>query len=156
MESMYRRLLGCWDRDGFGWWVARNRTDGRFAGRGGLRRMRVLDRDEIELGYGFVPEFWGRGMATELATASVQVGFGFLGAKEIVTFTLPTNLASRRVMQKAGFQYDRDFEYLKLPHVLYRLQREHWERKERELDSIPETRSVYAEVEPTGALQVSG
>jgi len=34
---------------------------------------------------------------------------------------LPTNKASRRVMEKVGFQYEKDVVWADLPHVLYRL-----------------------------------
>lgn len=42
---------------------------------------------------------------------------------ELVAFTLPHNAASRRVMEKAGFAYERDTEHAGLPHVLYRSRR---------------------------------
>jgi [ribosomal protein S5]-alanine N-acetyltransferase len=38
-----------------------------------------------------------------------------------VAFTLPDNVASRRVMEKVGFRYEREVEHVDLPHVLYRL-----------------------------------
>ena len=79
LEAMHRRLLSFWERDGFGWWVARHRPDGRFVGRGGLRRVQINGRDEVEVGYGLAAEFWGRGLATELAAEAVRVGFEVLG-----------------------------------------------------------------------------
>ena len=71
--------------------------------------------------------FWGMGLATELARESVRVGFAVLGRAELVSFTLPTNLRSRRVMEKAGFRHERDFAWAGLPHVLYRLRRQDWD-----------------------------
>ena len=126
LDAMHRRLFDCWDRDGFGWWVARHRPDGRFVGRGGLRRVHVGGSDEVEVGYGLAPAFWGQGLATELAREGVRVGFEVLGRPDLVSFTLPTNTQSRRVMGKAGFRHDRDVEHAGLPHVLYRLRREEW------------------------------
>jgi RimJ/RimL family protein N-acetyltransferase len=101
--------------------VARHLNNSRFIGRGGLRRAPIDGKDEVEVGYALVPEFWGQGLATELALASVRVAFDVLKVPEIVSFTLPTNRKSRRVMEKAGFQYQRDFIWADLPHVLYRL-----------------------------------
>ncbi len=43
-----------------------------------------------------------------------------LGIRDLVAFTLPTNLGSRGVMEKAGFRYERDITWANLPHVLYR------------------------------------
>ena len=120
IKAALGRLVADWEKHGFGWWSARDLESGRFAGRGGPRHVLVEGRDEVEVGYGFMPEFWGRGFATELARESVRVGFGELRLPNMVCFTLPTNLASRRVMEKAGFVYERDFVYANLPHVLYR------------------------------------
>jgi ribosomal-protein-alanine N-acetyltransferase len=126
LDARLRRLLNNWEQDGFGLWVARRRTDGRFVGRGGLRRVDVGGREEVEVSYSLAEEFWGQGLATELARESVRVGFEVLGLAELVCFTLPTNARSRRVMEKAGFRYERDIEYAGLPHVLCRLRREEW------------------------------
>ena len=96
-------------------------SDSQFVGRGGLRRVVIDGKDEVEVGYGLMPEFWGQGLATELAVASVRVGFEVLKLPDVVSFTLPTNKKSRRVMEKAGFQYEKDVVWADLPHVLYRL-----------------------------------
>ena len=70
IKSFIGRLVGDWDKYGFGWWSARDLATGQFAGRGGPRHVLVEGRDEVEVGYGFMPEFWGRGFATELARES--------------------------------------------------------------------------------------
>ena len=110
-----------WQLQGFGTWMLFERESGAFAGRGGLRRLEILGRPEVEVLYAFLPAFWGRGLATELARASIEVAFRDLGLADLVALTLRTNRASQRVMQKAGFRYDRDFTYADRPHVLYRL-----------------------------------
>lgn len=115
-----------WERDGFGWWTMRDRETGAFVGRGGLRAVTVLGQPEVEVGYGLRAEWWGRGLATELACESVRVGFEVLGLPALVCYTLPTNLASRRVMEKAGFRYVGDFVHADLPHVLHRLTADAW------------------------------
>lgn len=119
-KASFARLLGDWEKHGFGWWSLRLADSGQFVGRGGLRRVLVEGKDEVEVGYGLLLEFWGRGLATELARESMRIGFNELRLPELVSFTLPTNLASRRVMEKAGFRYERDFIYANLSHVLYR------------------------------------
>ena len=68
-----------------------------------------------------MPERWSQGIATELGAASLEVAFGPLALPDVVSFTLPDNLASRRVMEKLGFRFERDTVYAGLPHVLYRL-----------------------------------
>jgi RimJ/RimL family protein N-acetyltransferase len=116
-----------WEQHGFGFWTLRDPLTGQFAGRGGLRHATVEGRVEVEVGYGLLREFWGQGLATELASESVRVGFVELRRPDLVCFTLPTNGASRRVMEKAGFRYEREIVYAELPHVLYRQTAAAWQ-----------------------------
>jgi [ribosomal protein S5]-alanine N-acetyltransferase len=57
----------------------------------------------IELAYYFAPEAWGRGLATELAEASLTIARDALTLAKVTAFAHPDNLASRRVLSKAGF-----------------------------------------------------
>lgn len=124
--DILRQLMAHWETHGFGYWMARDPDSGAFVGRGGLRRVVVGGGDEIEVGYALMPEYWSRGLATELARECVRVGFEALGQQELVAFTLPTNYASRAVMQRVGFLYERDVIWSGMPHVLYRLPVEVW------------------------------
>ena len=130
-RQILKGFLAHWDEHGFGSWVVRDMRSGHFAGRGGLRHVTVGSLAEVEVGYGFVPEFWGLGLATELARESVRVGFTVLQRTDLVSFTLTTNRASRRVMEKAGFRYERDLIHANLPHVLYRLTVGTWQATQR-------------------------
>ena len=62
--------------------------------------------DEIEVGYAFERAAWGRGYATEVASAIVQWGFEELGLERIVAVASPENAGSRRVMDKLGMRYE--------------------------------------------------
>lgn len=108
-----------WDEHGFGPWVWSTHS-GEVIARGGLLITNVQGQREIELLYAVRPEFWGRGYATELALASSRYAFSTLDATSIVAFTLPDNQASRRVMERAQFTYERDITHAGMPHVLYR------------------------------------
>lgn len=119
--ELLRAFAEHWDRHGFGPWVLRAPEDGRLLGRGGLRRVTVGGRDEVELLYALVADAWGRGLASELARESVRVAFAELGLPDLVAFTRPTNARSRAVMERAGFGYEREVEHAGEPHVLYRL-----------------------------------
>jgi ribosomal-protein-alanine N-acetyltransferase len=109
-----------WERYGFGMWLACDRMSGEMVGRGGLQFTYTPGLHEIEAGWAIMPDRWGHGLATELAWASVEAAFGPLGLRHIIALALPQNRASRRVMEKTGFLYERDLEYAGLPHVLYR------------------------------------
>jgi RimJ/RimL family protein N-acetyltransferase len=114
-----------WQRHGFGPYLWADRADagGAIIARGGLRHTRVAGEDVVEIAYALVGARWGEGLATEIARASVGAAFDELALGEVVAFTLTTNAASRRVMEKAGLRYERPVEHAGLPHVLYRLAR---------------------------------
>src|SRR5215204_5588328 len=84
----------------------------------------------VEVGWRLAAEYWGVGYATEGAMAALQFGFGDLQLEQIVSFTVPGNTRSRRVMEKIGMVHTPadDFDYPLLPdghalrrHVLYRI-----------------------------------
>lgn len=115
-----RAQIAHWDRHGFGMWLLRDRETGVMVGRGGLQYTYVVGFDEVEAAWAIIPQRWGEGLATELALACVEVAFRDLALREIVAFTLLENIASRRVMEKAAFVYEREIEHAGLPHALYR------------------------------------
>jgi RimJ/RimL family protein N-acetyltransferase len=112
-----------WERYGHGLWILRARDDNRFLGRAALRRVDVEGSSEIEVGYAVLPPYWGLGLATEVANAIIDQAFSRLGVDSLVSFALPMNAASQRVMEKAGGTYERDIVHAGLPHVLYRFVR---------------------------------
>ena len=101
--ALIHQLAEHWQRHGYGWWTVRDPDSGAFLGCGGLRSGTVAGMRVTEAAYGFLPEYWGRGYATELVRVAVAQGFVRLGVHDIVSFVLPENTASRRVMEKAGF-----------------------------------------------------
>jgi RimJ/RimL family protein N-acetyltransferase len=109
-----------WEAHGFGLWMFLDRATGEVVGYAGPRHTTVEERPEIEIAYAVASGRWGEGLATEMASASVQAALE-AGIAGLVCFTLTGNAASRRVMEKAGFRYERDFERNGLPHALYRL-----------------------------------
>jgi ribosomal-protein-alanine N-acetyltransferase len=84
----------------------------------------------VEIGWRLAADQWRRGLACEGARAVLRQGFETLGLDSVVSFTVPANLRSRRVMEKIGMTHDPadDFDHPKLleghtlrRHVLYRL-----------------------------------
>lgn len=116
--------LDHWDRCGYGIWIFFDRDTGDFAGRAGVRQVDLTGRFEIELAYAVMPERWNCGLATEMSREVLRAAFEVLDIPDVLSFTLRTNLASQRVMQKLDFVFERDGEHAGLPHVFYRLTRE--------------------------------
>ena len=104
---------------GLGIFVFRERASGAFVGRGAIRRIEIGGAEEVEVGYAVAAERWGRGLATEMAQGLVAHAEGH-GLRGLVAYTERGNAASRRVMEKVGFRYERDVEHHGRPQVLYR------------------------------------
>ncbi|WP_375337426.1 GNAT family N-acetyltransferase [Rhizobium lentis] len=75
--------------------------DGSFIGRAGISRFR---REEFELGYSLCEEAWGKGLATEAASALAGWFFERQFASSLIAFTHPENIASQRVLKKIGMR----------------------------------------------------
>jgi len=115
-----KHALAHWEKHGYGMWMLRDNSTGLFVGRGGLRNSILGGNREVEVAYGLLPEFWNRGLATELVKSVVKIAFVVLGFSNLVCISTPDNLASLRVMEKAGFRYERDIISKGRPHLLYR------------------------------------
>ncbi|HEX4035096.1 MAG TPA: GNAT family N-acetyltransferase [Solirubrobacteraceae bacterium] len=97
----------------------------------------LLGYPAVEVGWRLAREHWGHGYAPEAAIASLAYGFDVLELGEIVAFTTPGNLKSRRVMEKIGMSHDgaRDFDHPRiapdsplLRQVLYKIDRDSFAR----------------------------
>jgi RimJ/RimL family protein N-acetyltransferase len=109
-----------WAREGFGYWIWRDRESGEPVGRGGPSRAIVEGEPVVELGWAVRSDRWGEGLATEIGAASMAFAAA-LGIPQVVAYTLPENAASQRVMAKLGMRYDRTFEHGRWgPHLLFR------------------------------------
>ena len=113
------RNLKHWDDHNFGLWILRD-AGGAIAGRCVLRHLDVEGTDEVELGYGLHTQYWGRGLATEIATELLRLGRTELHCASLVAITRPENVGSQRVLIKTGLVYERDFVYDGVLHQLYR------------------------------------
>jgi RimJ/RimL family protein N-acetyltransferase len=103
-DAMAARIEARFDELGFGLWAVEIPNVVRFAGYVGLTVPRFESNFTpcVEMGWRLAAEHWGHGYATEGARAAVEFGFQRLGLKEIVAFTVPANVRSRRVMEKVG------------------------------------------------------
>lgn len=115
-----KQNLEHWQKYGYGIWVLRENARGNLIGRGGLRNIVLDGREEIEVAYGLLPEFWNKGIATEFVLEVVRMGMFEIGLPSLACVTNPDNLASQAVLQKAGFEFERDVIYKKEPHLLFR------------------------------------
>jgi RimJ/RimL family protein N-acetyltransferase len=122
---------------GFGLWAVEIPSVTPFAGFIGLSvpSFEAHFTPCVEVGWRLMKRHWGMGYATEGARAALQFGFERLGLEQIVSFTVPANVPSRRVMERIGMSYSEvdDFDHPLLMeghprrrHVLYRMTRAAW------------------------------
>ena len=116
------RFIEHWYQFGYGAWALELKGEGRLVGYCGLRHL--LPTDEVELFYGCDREYWGRGLVTEAARASLRYAFRRMGFARVMAVTDKDNTRSRRVMEKCGMRYERDAVYFDLPVVYYAVNRE--------------------------------
>ena len=70
---------------------------------GGVGFMGPPDRDgAVELGYGIASEWWNRGMATEAVCGLLELAWSQPSVSRVFARTEPSNMASARVVEKAG------------------------------------------------------
>lgn len=81
-------------------------VDGRAAGGVGLQPMTDVNRRTAEIGYWIGAAFWGRGIATEAVTLVTDWAFGAHGFLRIFAQPFARNVASRRVLEKAGYELE--------------------------------------------------
>lgn len=92
-------------RHGFTLWPVDEREGDQCVAVAGLARVEG-DGPDVEAAYLVRHDRWGRGYATELLTAVLELGRTQLGLERIVALAYPDNGASRRVMEKAGMRPD--------------------------------------------------
>lgn len=90
---------------GYGRWVTILKERKQFVGWAGLSYLPEFD--EIDLGYRFLPEFWGKGLATEASRAILKYGFEALKLERIIAMAMEENKGSIRVMEKVGMKFEK-------------------------------------------------
>jgi RimJ/RimL family protein N-acetyltransferase len=126
--------------DGVTFWPVEIPGVTEFAGFTGLLRTNFEAHFTpcVEIGWRFLPEFWGKGYASEAARLALAHGFESLGLHEIVALTTVSNQPSRKVMERLGMTRNEadDFDHPRVEaghplrrHVLYRLKHDDWVRQ---------------------------
>jgi RimJ/RimL family protein N-acetyltransferase len=130
-DAFAARIREGFAQNGFGLWAVEIPGVADFAGFIGLSRPSFMPG--VEIGYRLAADHWRKGYATDGARAALEFGFNHERLGEIVSFTVPDNVRSRRVMEKIGMTRDPadDFDHPKLPeghrlrrHVLYRISKQ--------------------------------
>lgn len=101
-EAVLARGIDDFRSHGFGLWAVIHKESGGLIGFCGFRFLD--DTSEVELLYGISTPYWGIGLATEAARATIRYGFEEVGFERVLGITDTENTASRRVLEKIGMK----------------------------------------------------
>ncbi len=138
-DAFADRIGICWAERGWGLWAIEVPGVLPFIGYVGLWPAPYVTPTTVEVGWRLAKEAWGHGYAPEAASAALAYGFDRVGLDEIVSFTVPQNRNSWRVMEKIGLVRDpsRDYDHPYVDadlhphlvrHVFYALGADEWRR----------------------------
>lgn len=138
-DAVATRIRAHIETHGFGFWALELPGIAPFIGFAGLLHVSfdahfvpAPPEKTIEIGWRLARAHWGKGYATEAASAALAHGFGPLALDEIVALTVPANTRSQAVMRRLGMTRNEadDFDHPNVPdgdplkrHVLYRVKK---------------------------------
>jgi RimJ/RimL family protein N-acetyltransferase len=119
---------------GIGRFATVEKSTGDFIGWSGLK-LNLDKKEELngrrsfyDIGYRFIPRFWGKGYATESALAVLDYGFKKLNIEIIYGAAEIDNIASNIVLQKIGLQFINKFHFEGVKANWYELKKEDYEQ----------------------------
>jgi RimJ/RimL family protein N-acetyltransferase len=125
------RKIATWGTRGWSQWAAVLKPD-RLIGFMGLEPPTFLPEvmPTVEIGWRLDPDCWGQGLASEGGAAGLRFAFDTLRLGDVVSIYEPANVASGKVMEHLGMQYDRDTVHPVQGMALrvYRLSAAQWHR----------------------------
>ena len=105
------RQLKRYDEGSGGLLAVLDKSNEKFLGQCGLLIQEVDKVDELEVGYGFIPKYWGKGYATEAANAMIQYAFKNSLSSYLISLIHPDNLNSQNVAKKNGLNIWKPTEF---------------------------------------------
>lgn len=108
-------MIKHWKERDFGRWAVINKEDNRLIGCAGFRSF----EDSAELFYVLDEPYWGKGLATEIASECLRFGFEERGLHQIIAFTRPGNAASRKVLDKIDMKFEGEITVFGVEAVRY-------------------------------------
>jgi RimJ/RimL family protein N-acetyltransferase len=110
VEQVREKIAGfitCYQQFGFAKWAVTLKQNNHLLGYCGIGIDCIDGNDEQELGYRLDSTYWGQGLATEAALASIKYGFDRLNLPYVLGVVERANTASVRVLEKVGMRYER-------------------------------------------------
>lgn len=114
-----------------GRWATIEKSTGNFIGWSGLKFITTVENNRshfYDVGYRLIPDYWGKGYATESARAALEYGFTLFKPDEIIGTANEENKASRRALEKCGLQYVEKYTWQDIPCDWLSIKKQDWEK----------------------------
>jgi [ribosomal protein S5]-alanine N-acetyltransferase len=108
-----------YDKYGHGLWGVTRKEDGKFIGDCGLIVQEIEGIKELEVGYHFNKDYWGKGYARESAKACIDYALNRLDRSRVISLVRPENLPSRKVAEANEMVVEREIIWKELRHLVY-------------------------------------
>lgn len=115
-EVIIQSIIDQYKDRGIGRWAAIEKSSGDFIGWSGLK-LNTGEKESLngkhdfyDVGYRFIPRYWGKGYATESAMVALDYGFKVKRYETIAGIALIDNIGSNKVLKKIGLHYIEDFD----------------------------------------------
>ncbi len=122
------RNLRRYRQNGYGLFAVTLKDNVEVIGDCGIIKQDIEGEEQVEVGYHFRRDQWGNGYATEAARACMGLAFHVFGADKVISLIRPENLPSQRVAERNGMKLERQVTHYGLPHLVYAMGREEFER----------------------------
>lgn len=116
--------------NGIGRWAIIDKQTNEFIGWTGLKYVTELTNNHInyyDLGYRLRKKYWGKGIATESAIASLGYAFDKLNANEIYAMADCKNDGSNNILKKVGLKFIEKFDLDGVEHNWYKIEKSEYE-----------------------------
>jgi len=122
-EQIVDYIMGQYETYGMGRWAIIDKENGEFVGWTGLKYEDKVRKEfnYYDIGYRLKENYWGKGIATETAIASLKYGFETMNLSEIGGAADVNHAASNKILRKIGLQFVDTFEYEGAAHNWYNL-----------------------------------
>lgn len=114
IDAALERIRASQDRNGFSFWAVERKSDAALLGYCGLKRTGLHGTpvaDDVEIGWRLREDAWGHGYAREAAEAVLTWAWVNLDCKRIVSFTIPANEPSWKLMERIGMTRRPDLDF---------------------------------------------
>lgn len=122
-EFLVGRVLKHHAEHGFSLLAIIHKEQNRLIGSAGLIYQSIDEEDLVELGYRFIPTYWGQGYATEAARAIAEYGFQELHLNQIISIIDPENTRSLGVASRIGMRFWKNALFKNIPVHIYALKK---------------------------------